>query len=60
MQRDNSIRNDACRVNFSALVQKEMEADADRGRTKLRDVLVMQRIRRYAAAKRRLRDKSSK
>jgi hypothetical protein len=41
-------------------VQKEMEADADRGRTKLRDVLIMQRIRRYAAAKRRLRDKSSK
>ena len=42
------------------LAQKEMETDADRGRTKLRDVLVMQRIRRYAAAKRRLRDKSSK
>jgi hypothetical protein len=36
MQRDNSIRNDACPVNFSALAQKKMETDADRGRTKLR------------------------
>jgi hypothetical protein len=62
MQRDNSIRNDACPVNFSALAQKEMETDADPGLTKLRDVVVMQRIRlaRYADANRRLRDKSSK
>ena len=44
------------------LALKEMETDADRGRTKLRDVLLRQRIRlaRYAAAKRRLRDKSSR
>jgi hypothetical protein len=43
------------------LAQKEMETDADPGLTKLRDALVVQRIRLapYADANRRLRDKSS-